>query len=124
VREGRRYAYRPIDKETRIALLCVLFPPLSTIDAAYRKTDIVRKIATTLNTTPTERVQRPYARVFVNTIHQTILIRTAAIQKSTQPSYVYVVGSHGIDSQRAITINATPGDITIHKRAPENVLHS
>jgi multidrug efflux system membrane fusion protein len=51
------------------------------------------------------------ARLLVNTIRNTVLVPNAAVQKSPQGSFVYVVQADGTVAQRGVTVNGTQGEI-------------
>ena len=51
------------------------------------------------------------ARLLIDTIKNTVLAPTAAIQKSPQGNFAYVVGPDDKVTQRAITVSATEGDV-------------
>jgi multidrug efflux system membrane fusion protein len=52
------------------------------------------------------------ARLLINTIENTVLIPTAAVQKSPQGTYVYVIKPDNTVAQRGITVGATQGDLS------------
>lgn len=52
------------------------------------------------------------ARLLVDTIKDTVLVPTAAVQKSPQGNFVYVVNADNTVTQRGITAGATEGDLT------------
>ncbi|HLI82117.1 MAG TPA: MdtA/MuxA family multidrug efflux RND transporter periplasmic adaptor subunit [Candidatus Binataceae bacterium] len=52
------------------------------------------------------------ARLLINTIKSTVLIPTAAVQKSPQGNFVYVVKPDDSVMQRGVTVGATQGDIS------------
>ena len=51
-------------------------------------------------------------RLLVDTLHQTILIPTAAIQRSPQSTYVYVVKPDSTVEMRTVEVQLTEGDTT------------
>ncbi len=51
------------------------------------------------------------ARLLVNTIHNTILIPSAGLQRSQQGSFVYVVKPDHTVEMRPVTVGATQGDV-------------
>jgi multidrug efflux system membrane fusion protein len=52
------------------------------------------------------------ARLLINTIKDTVLVPTTAVQKSPQGNFAYVVGPNDKVSQRGITVSATEGDVS------------
>jgi membrane fusion protein, multidrug efflux system len=52
------------------------------------------------------------ARVLVNTIRNTLLIPTAALEKDPQGTLVYLVQPNQVVTQREVTVAATQGDLT------------
>jgi multidrug efflux system membrane fusion protein len=52
------------------------------------------------------------ARLLINTIENTVLIPTAAVQKSPQGTYVYVIKPDNTVAQRGITVGASQGDLS------------
>jgi multidrug efflux system membrane fusion protein len=52
------------------------------------------------------------ARLLVDTIKDTVLVPTAAVQKSPQGNFAYVVNADSTVAQRGITVGATEGDLT------------
>jgi len=52
------------------------------------------------------------AKLLVKTLNNTVLIPTAAVQRSQQGSYVYVVQADQTVVRRTVTISATQGDVT------------
>lgn len=52
------------------------------------------------------------ARLLVDTIKDTVLVPTAAVQKSPQGNFAYVVNANNTVAQRGITVGATEGDLS------------
>lgn len=52
------------------------------------------------------------ARLLIDTIKDTVLVPTAAVQKSPQGDFAYIVKSDNSVMQRGITVSATQGDIS------------
>ena len=52
------------------------------------------------------------ARTLVNTLHDAILVPTAALQRTQQGAYVYVVQPDKTVARRPVVVGATQGDIT------------
>ena len=52
------------------------------------------------------------ARTLVNTLHDAILVPTAALQRTQQGAYVYVVQPDKTVARRPVVVSATQGDIT------------
>jgi len=52
------------------------------------------------------------ARLLVNTIENAVLVPSAAVQKSPQGSFVWVVKSDGTVSQRGVKVSAAQGEVT------------
>jgi multidrug efflux system membrane fusion protein len=52
------------------------------------------------------------ARLLVDTIKDTVLVPTAAVQKSPQGNFAYVVNADNTVTQRGITVGATEGDLS------------
>jgi multidrug efflux system membrane fusion protein len=52
------------------------------------------------------------ARLLVDTLHQTVLVPTAAIQRSPQSTYVYVVKPDSTVELRTVDLQLTEGDDT------------
>jgi len=52
------------------------------------------------------------ARLLINTIQNAVLVPTAAVQKSPQGNYVYVVKPDDSVMQRGVTVGATQGDLS------------
>jgi membrane fusion protein, multidrug efflux system len=52
------------------------------------------------------------ARLLIDTIKDTVLVPTAAVQKSPQGNFVYVVKPDNTVAQRGITVGATEGDLS------------
>ena len=52
------------------------------------------------------------ARLLVRTIHQSVLVPTAAVQRTKQSDYVYVVESDKTVIRRAVKLAASQGDLT------------
>ncbi len=52
------------------------------------------------------------ARLLVDTLKDTVLVPTAAVQKSPQGNFAYVVNANNTVTQRGITTGATEGDLT------------
>jgi len=52
------------------------------------------------------------ARLLINTIKDAVLVPTAAVQKSPQGNFAYVVNANDTVSQRGITVGATEGDFS------------
>ncbi len=55
------------------------------------------------------------ARLLINTIPNTVLVPTAAVQKSPQGSFVYIVKPDDTVMQRGIVVGATQGDLSAIK---------
>jgi membrane fusion protein, multidrug efflux system len=51
------------------------------------------------------------ARLLIDTVHDTVLVPTAAIQKSPQGSFVYVVKPDNTVTQQGVTLGPTQGDV-------------
>ncbi len=52
------------------------------------------------------------ARLLVETLHNTVLVSTAAVQRTQQSDYVYVVQSDKTVVRRSVVASATQGDLT------------
>ena len=52
------------------------------------------------------------AQLLINTVKNTVLVPTAAVQKSPQGNFVYVVNADNTVTQRGITVGATQGDLS------------
>jgi len=52
------------------------------------------------------------ARLLIDTTKNTVLVPTAAVQKSPQGSFAYVVNPDNTVTQRGITVGATEGDLS------------
>ena len=52
------------------------------------------------------------ARLLIDTIGDTVLVPTAAVQKSPQGNFVYVVKPDNTVAQRGVTVGATEGDLS------------
>ena len=52
------------------------------------------------------------ARLLLKTLHNTVLVPTAAVQRTQQSDYVYVVQPSKIVARRPVVASATQGDIT------------
>ncbi len=52
------------------------------------------------------------ARLLIDTTKDTVLVPTAAVQKSPQGNFAYVVNPDNTVTQRAITVGATEGDLS------------
>jgi len=52
------------------------------------------------------------ARLLVDTAKDTVLVPTAAVQKSPQGNFAYVVNPDNTVTQRGITVGATEGDLS------------
>ncbi len=52
------------------------------------------------------------ARLLIDTVRDTVLIPTAAVQKSPQGNFVYVVKPDGTVIQREVTVGASEGDLS------------
>ena len=52
------------------------------------------------------------ARLLIDTVKDTVLVPTAAVQKSPQGNFVYVVKPDNTVMQRGITVGATQGDLS------------
>ena len=60
------------------------------------------------------------ARTLVSTLHDTVLVPTAAVQRSQQSAYVYVVQPNKTVARRAVVVSATQGDITAIESGVKN----
>jgi multidrug efflux system membrane fusion protein len=52
------------------------------------------------------------ARLLLKTLHNTVLVSTAAVQQTQQSDYVYVVQSNKTVTRRPVVVSATQGDVT------------
>ena len=52
------------------------------------------------------------ARLLIDTISDTVLVPTAAVQKSPQGNFLYVVKPDNTVMQRGVTVGATQGDLS------------